>query len=149
MMIVLRHSGINAFNDWRWLAAVLLLSFISIAHAASFMQTGRRVEVGGFLTPESVAVGPDGRYYVSNIGQFNVPGDGSIKAIAGNPFDGAAMVSHVATGLNDPKGIVFVGNDLFVADVNQVWRVITSGQMAGEKSVFLAPAAFPGGAQFL
>ncbi|MBI1742265.1 NHL repeat-containing protein [Candidatus Acetothermia bacterium] len=93
--------------------------------------------ITGFRTPESVAVGPDGKYYVSNIGAQNTPGDGSIKQIA---FDGEnAIVTDFATGLNDPKGAAFFGKELYVADVNQVWKIDPSGN----KSVFLTPENFP------
>jgi sugar lactone lactonase YvrE len=132
-----------------WPVIVLLLGFVGVARTAPFFQTGRRVEVEGFRIPESVATGPDGKYYVSNIGRINRMGDGSIKVISGNPFDGTASVSDVATGLNDPAGIAFVGSDLFVTDEKFVWKIQTSGETAGEKSVFLSPEVFPGGTGLL
>ncbi len=149
MMITLQCLMMRKFNGRAWFVVSLLFSLVAVAQAGYLFQDGQRVEVAGFLTPESVAVGPDGRIYVSNINRFNVMGDGSIKAISGNPFDGIVVVNDVATGLNDPKGITFIGSELFVTDVNQVWKVETAGEMAGEKSVFLAPEVFPGGAQFL
>ncbi|MBI4468227.1 MAG: hypothetical protein HY650_02785 [Acidobacteria bacterium] len=134
-----------------WASATLLLVLVSSSYtdAARRIQPGRRVNVGGFMTPESVSVGSDARHYISDIGQFDVPGDGTIRVISGNPFANTAVVSTFAMGLNDPKGIVFVGTDLFVADQNQVWRILTAGAMTGQRLLHLSPQAFPGGAQFL
>ena len=55
----------------------------------------------GFNDPESVAEGPDGAIFVSEIGERGVE-DGKISKIN---KDGS--ISLVAEGLYDPKGIVF------------------------------------------
>jgi sugar lactone lactonase YvrE len=102
------------------------------------------------MSPVSVALGPDGKYYVSNLGaNRGTRMDGSMKIISGTPFDGTATVSDLATGLRNPTGIFFVGSDLFVADDDRVWKISTTGEAAGEKSVYLAPDAFPGGTELL
>ena len=56
----------------------------------------------GFMMPESVAEGPDGSIYVSEIGERDIDKDGKISKIN---RDGT--IETVASGLYDPKGIVF------------------------------------------
>lgn len=93
----------------------------------------------GFETPESVAQGPDGRYYVSNIGGFNVNDDGTIKVIDGDSI-------HVfADGLDDPKGLAFHDGDLYVTDKTKIWRIDTNGN----KEIFVDSTAFPATPKFL
>lgn len=96
--------------------------------------------VTGIKTPESVLVGPDGRIYVSEIGEFGKDGDGQISVIG---KDGQAHV--FATGMNDPKGLAVYGNDLYVADKTRVLKV----GLDGKWTVFAAAEAFPATPQFL
>jgi outer membrane protein assembly factor BamB len=105
-------------------------------------QEHQRIDVNGFYFPESVTVGPDGKYYVSNYGQDGVPGDGSIAVISGNPLAGDVTVSTLTDGMNSPTGAAFVGTDLYVADAIMVWKVPTTGETAGQKSVYLPPERF-------
>ena len=56
--------------------------------------------VTGLKNPESVCVGPDGRVYVTVIGEFDKDGDGGVVVVD----DGKAV--PFATGLDDPKGMV-------------------------------------------
>src|SRR5579883_1222422 len=72
--------------------------------------------VAGLKNPVSVAVGPGGKIYVSVVGEFDTPGDGSVVQIE----NGKAV--PVVTGLDDPKGLVAFGPWLFVADRDRVWR---------------------------
>jgi sugar lactone lactonase YvrE len=69
--------------------------------------------------PESVAVGPDGAWYVSSFGKFDVKGDGAIFRI--DPDKGTREV--FAGGLDDPCGVIFAGGTLWVADRTGVYRV--------------------------
>jgi sugar lactone lactonase YvrE len=81
----------------------------------------RQVIVEGLRSPESVAVGPDGRLYVTEIGKSGVDGDGAVAVIEGGkpkPF---------AKGLDDPKGLVVHGSDFYVADKTRVWRIDSTG----------------------
>lgn len=95
----------------------------------------------GLKAPESVAVGPDGKVYASEIGEFGKDGDGRIVRIENG------KVVPVAAGLNDPKGIAFFGPYLYVADVKRVWRVDVGGKGArgpfGRLELFVPPNAFP------
>lgn len=74
--------------------------------------------------PESVAVGPDGAWYVSAFGKFDNGTDGSIYRV--DPESGKSQV--YATGLEDPCGVLFVGSTLWVADRKGVYRV-TKGKV--------------------
>jgi sugar lactone lactonase YvrE len=69
--------------------------------------------------PESVAVGPDGAWYVSSFGEFGVKGDGAVYRI--DPEKGTREV--FASGLEDPCGLLFIGNTLWAADREGVYRV--------------------------
>ena len=89
--------------------------------------------VTGLKNPESVAVGMDGRIYVSEIGEFDKDGDGRILVIDGDkavPF---------ATGLDDPKGLMAYKEWLFVADKKRVCRI----DMKGKVTDFAPEKAFP------
>jgi gluconolactonase len=96
--------------------------------------------LAGLKTPESVVTGSDGRIYVSEIGEFGKDGDGQIRVIGP---DGKATV--FATGMDDPKGLTFSGNSLYVADKTRVLKVALDGKW----SVFAAAEAFPAEPQFL
>jgi glucose/arabinose dehydrogenase len=89
--------------------------------------------LSGLKNPESVAVGLDGRIYLTVIGEFDVDGDGAVMVVQGGkavPF---------AAGLDDPKGIVAFQQNLFVADKKRVLRIDPKGKV----SVLAAAAAFP------
>ena len=99
--------------------------------------------VEGMVLPESVAIGPDGKMYVSVIGG-DKDGDGSIVRI-----DNGKAVT-VVPGLDDPKGIAFFQKWLFIADKTKVLRVDLSDKGGGIKVDLFAPAnAFPVGPKFL
>ena len=96
--------------------------------------------VTGLVKPESVVSAPDGRLYVSEIGEFGADGDGRVSVI---DQDGKARV--FADGMNDPKGLAFYGNTLYVADKTRVLAVGIDGKW----SVFADAQAFPAPPQFL
>src|SRR5262245_2355526 len=89
--------------------------------------------ITGLQNPESLAVGGDGRVYVSVIGEFDKDGDGSIVVL-----DKGKAVPF-ATGLDDPRGLVAFQGWLFVTDRTRVRRIDPRGKVSD-----LAPArAFP------
>lgn len=91
------------------------------------------VFVKGLANPESVCYGPKGLLYVTEIGEFGKDGDGKVTVIENGeakPF---------ATGLDDPKGIVFFKDALYLTDKTKVIKVDASGKT----SVYAAPEAFP------
>ena len=90
--------------------------------------------VSGLKNPESAAVGPGGKVYVTVLGERNTPGDGSVAIV-----DPSGKITTFAKGLDDPKGLVVVKDALYVADVTRVWKV----DERGKPEVFVAPEDFP------
>src|SRR5687768_3385956 len=74
--------------------------------------------------PESVAIGPDGAWYISSFGKFGVKGDGAVYRV--DPEKGTREI--FAPGLDDPCGVLFVGKTLWAADREGVYRV-TAGKV--------------------
>jgi sugar lactone lactonase YvrE len=109
---------------------VLLSALISIAlNAHESLNT-----ISGLISPESVAQDAKGDIYVSEIGEFNKDGDGKITRIS---IDG--KLSIFASGMDDPKGITFIGKSLYVTDKNRVLKVEPDGKW----TVFGSTMAFP------
>jgi glucose/arabinose dehydrogenase len=92
----------------------------------------------GLKNPESVAVGPNGRLYVSVIGEFDTDGDGSVVVIENG------KVTTLAAGLDDPKGLAVTPQFIYVADKKKVWRI---GK--GKADVFAPTNSFPVEPMFL
>ena len=90
--------------------------------------------ISGFVSPESVVQDAKGDIYVSEIGEFNKDGDGKITRIS---IDG--KLSTFASGMDDPKGLIFIGKSLYVTDKNRVLKVEADGKW----SVFGSTMAFP------
>jgi glucose/arabinose dehydrogenase/sugar lactone lactonase YvrE len=97
--------------------------------------------VTGLKNPQAVAVGFDGRVYVTEAGEIGKDGDGRLVVIEGGkavPF---------TTGLDDPRGVVAFNEWLFVADKKRVWRVDRKGkatEFAAEKAFPAPPASLAG-----
>ena len=51
----------------------------------------------------------------------------------------SGKITPFATGLDDPKGLVVVGDLMYVADVKKVWRI----DAKGKTEVYAAPGDFP------
>jgi gluconolactonase len=120
-----------------------LVAFAMIAcglPAASLAAAEVPVKVTGLKNPESVVAGPDGRLYVSEIGEFGKDGDGQISVVTG-----AGKTKAFATGMDDPKGLVFSKGTLYVADKARILKVDKDGKW----KVFVAAEAFPVKPQFL
>jgi gluconolactonase len=90
--------------------------------------------ISGFTSPESVVQDAKGDIYVSEIGEFNKDSDGKITRIS---IDG--KLSTFASGMDDPKGLTFIGKSLYVTDKNRVLKVEPDGKWA----VFGSTMAFP------
>ena len=90
--------------------------------------------ISGFVSPESVVQDAKGDIYVYEIGEFNKDGDGKITRIS---IDG--KLSTFANGMDDPKGLTFIGKSLYVTDKNRVLKVEPNGKWA----VFGSTMAFP------
>ena len=115
---------------WLW-ASVLPLSAAEVKP--------KRI-VDGLESPTAVCLGPDGRIYVTVMGEAGKEGDGAIVAIA----DGKA--TPFASGLDDPTGIVAFNNQFFVPDRTAAVRRIDK---SGKAIVHSDAKAFPSLPQFL
>jgi glucose/arabinose dehydrogenase len=116
---------------------VLAATLCAVLPAASAADA--KVLAAGLTNPESVAVTPDGKIYVSVIGEFDKPGDGAIVRIE----NGKAV--PFVNGLDDPKGLVVYQQWLFVTDRDKVLRI----DATGKTDVVAGPDAFPTKPQFL
>jgi sugar lactone lactonase YvrE len=75
------------------------------------------------------------------MGPSRKPGDGDGKVVRIH----GEQVTDFATGLNDPKGIVFAGGQLITADFDTVWQI----DAQGKKTVLAGPKDFPQPPAFL
>jgi sugar lactone lactonase YvrE len=121
------------------MSAISFRGTASILLATVFLASGQaRAEepktIKGLKNPESVAIGPGGKIYVTVIGERDTPGDGSIAIV-----DDSGKITTFATGLDDPKGLVVVKDVLYVADVKKVWKIDARGKV----EVFAATEDFP------
>jgi glucose/arabinose dehydrogenase len=95
--------------------------------------------VSGMKNPESACLGKDGRIYVTEIGENGKDGDGQLTVID----DGHAK--PFATGLDDPKGVVFFQNAFYLTDKTRVVKV----DERGRATTLVEPDKFPTKPQFL
>jgi len=95
----------------------------------------------GFEQPEGAALGPDGSYFISNIG----PGDSG--ALDGNGYvsklkpDGSLAAARFAEGLHAPTGMVVMDGVLYVADRDGV-AMIDAATGAGRGKVIIEGVQF-------
>src|ERR671911_2069999 len=76
----------------------------------------------GLKQPESVAIGPRGQVYVSETGEYEKANDGYISILE------AGQLRRFATGLDDPHGIKWWRDHLFVSDnMGMGWRIDAQG----------------------
>lgn len=98
-------------------------------------------KITGLKTPESVVQAKDGKIYVSEINGFDKDGDGQISIVENG------QVSVFADGLDDPKGLVIIGDSLYVADKTKIVSINLADST--QKAVFVPASAFPKTPQFL
>ena len=108
---------------WSGLAAAFMAGGMALSAAAAEPPKPKLL-VEGLKNPESVAVSPEGRIFVSEIGAFDKNGDGTVVEIV----DGKAKT--IAKGLDDPKGLDCYKGLLFVADKQRVWKIDAAGKMS-------------------
>jgi gluconolactonase len=78
--------------------------------------------ITGLKQPESVAIGPDGKVYISETGEYEKANDGYITVLEGG------KLRRFASGLDDPHGIKWYRNHLLVSDnMGMVWRIDSQG----------------------
>ena len=121
------------YTWWIALGIALVLIALFSLRAPWLSRKGGENLITGLSTPESVAVGPDGKYYVSNLGRPGQRGDGAIKVVENR------TVKDLTTGLDDPKGVAIWDGKLYVADIDKLWRI----SLSGEKELLLGPEEFP------
>lgn len=118
----------------------LSLLFLAACQSPASTALNNPQKITGFKTPESVVQAKDGRIFVSEINEFGKDGDGQISVVG---LDG--KVSVYATGLDDPKGLAIIGENLYVADKTKVLKVTPDGK----SSVFIAADQFTSAPIFL
>ena len=80
--------------------------------------------ITGLRQPESVAIGPGGKVYVSETGEYEQANDGYISVLE------AGKLRRFATGLDDPHGIKWYRDHLFVSDnMGMIWRIDAQGRV--------------------
>jgi gluconolactonase len=95
---------------------LLALLFVAAPLAAQEPQI-----ITGLKQPESIAIGPGG-IYVSETGEYEKANDGYISVLEGG------KLRRFASGLDDPHGIKWFRDHLFVSDnMGMVWRIDTRG----------------------
>ena len=138
--------GINMKNDKRsmlgnWLhygRNILVLFAVSLLSMCQQKKKELQFPVKVGVNPESITKGFGDNYYVT-VMNGDVPGDGEVVEISP---DG---VKVFAKGFNQPKGIVFLNNNLYFSDVTRVWKV----DSAGNASIFVDSTGFPEEALYL
>jgi len=113
--------------------AITLLGLLGLGWPGVAPAAQRSVAVGA--NPESVVRGFEDRLFVTLMGPSRVAGDGDGKIVV---LEGDTP-RDFALGMDDPKGLVFLGGQLVTADFNRVWKI----NAAGEKSLLAGPGAFP------
>lgn len=98
-------------------------------------------KITGLKTPESVVQAKDGRIFISEIAEFGKDGDGQISVA-----DTAGKVSVFASGLDDPKGLKIIGDNLYVADKTKIIKI---GLNDAKSSIFVPASGFATTPQFL
>lgn len=80
--------------------------------------------ITGLKQPESIGIGPGGKVYVSETGEYEKANDGYISVLEGG------KLRKFATGLDDPHGIKWFKDHLFVSDnMGMVWRIDAQGNV--------------------
>ncbi|MGL4398754.1 MAG: SMP-30/gluconolactonase/LRE family protein [Luteolibacter sp.] len=114
----------------------LLAAFLTPMSAAIAIES---LAVGA--NPESLTRGFDGKFFITLMGETRTEGDGN----GGIAMMDAGKITTFCTGMDDPKGIVLMGDFLITADFKKVWKINRSGQ----KEVLAGPEAFPSPPLFL
>lgn len=99
----------------RWTAVTAAVCVTAIAGAAekTVMNVGQR--------PESITRGWNGDWFLTVMG-----GEGNGDAVIKRLRDGRTEV--FAKGLDEPKGIAFVGGFLVASDLKRMWKIDEKGQ---------------------
>ena len=101
----------------------ILATLVAVASAMPLVAQEPQI-ITGLKQPESIAIGPGGKVYVSETGEYEKANDGYISILE------AGKLRRFATGLDDPHGIKWFKDHLFVSDnMGFVWRIDTQGNV--------------------
>jgi hypothetical protein len=102
--------------------ATFLLAASSVLLASASVAAQQPRIITDLKQPESVAIGPGGRVYISETGEYDKANDGYISVLEGG------KLRRFSGGLDDPHGIKWYRGHLFVADnMGMVWRIDSAG----------------------
>ena len=103
------------------MSTMMVAALVALASATPLMAQEPQI-VTGLKQPESIAIGPGGKVYVSETGEYEKANDGYISVLE------SGKLRKFATGLDDPHGIKWFKDHLFVSDnMGFVWRIDTQG----------------------
>ena len=117
-----------------------LILFGLVTNLLCFSVSAKVLTIDGIVHPESACTTRDGRIFISEIGGVGKKGDGRILEVFTN---GDKKV--IASGLNDPKGLLVEGNTIYVTDVDEIKKVSFDGKV----SSWIGPKDFPRKISFL
>ena len=101
----------------------MLAALVAVGSAMPLVAQEPQI-ITGLKQPESIAIGPGGKVYVSETGEYEKANDGYISVLEGN------KLRRFATGLDDPHGIKWFKDHLFVSDnMGFVWRIDAQGNV--------------------
>ena len=139
--------GFHVLNSLRWLyflartnAKSSLIFFGLLANVLCFSVSAKVMSIDGIVHPESAFTTRDGRIFISEIGGVGMKGDGRILEVFTN-----GQKKVIASGLNDPKGLLVEGKTIYVTDVDEIKKVSFDGKV----SSWIGPNDFPRKISFL
>jgi gluconolactonase len=104
-------------------ATTLLVSLTGLLAAVPMVAQQPQI-ITGLKQPESIAIGPENKVYVSETGEYEKANDGYISVLE------SGKLRKFATGLDDPHGIKWFKDHLFVSDnMGMVWRIDSQGNV--------------------
>ena len=109
---------------------ISVIAMFSLSGCTQQFEIQFPIEIG--VNPESITKGFDDNYYVTLM-NGSEDGDGEVVEISKNG------VKVFAKGFDEPKGIVFLKDHLYLSDLTRIWKV----DINGNASVFIKKEAFP------
>ena len=101
----------------------MLAALVALASAMPLVAQEPQI-ITGLKQPESIGIGPGGKVYVSETGEYEKANDGYISVLEGG------KLRKFATGLDDPHGIKWFKDHLFVSDnMGFIWRIDGQGNV--------------------
>jgi gluconolactonase len=103
------------------MSRTMLLVGLTLIGAAPVVAQEPQI-ITGLKQPESIAIGAGGTVYVSETGEYEKANDGYISILENG------RLKRFATGLDDPHGVKWYRDHLFVADnMGIIWRIDSKG----------------------